>query len=290
MTPAWILLYATLCLTLPALAWLAWRSTRLSRLCRIAQSSCQAARDGEEAVTRSLQLFAHELQSLALTFRGHVDRLTAERHDNAPSMAAAAAQLANLADELGHHLMPNLMPGSPARALSCETIDLADLVADAVGTVAAAIRPGRRHWRVARGQPVPLWADRRALRLVLVRVMGEAVRSSAHDDWIDIGWSVGPAGLSIRVEDEGAGTAIPGLALAGPAGARPDSRGIGLRLSLARSLTQAHGGQLDVEALAQIGTRVTIVLPPDRLHPPSPASSAPPPSLAPAGSYAPGAR
>ena len=44
-----------------------------------------------------------------------------------------------------------------------------------------------------------------------------------------------------------------------------DSRGIGLRLALARMLVQAHGGTLEIEALAKIGTRVTITLPPERV-------------------------
>ena len=65
----------------------------------------------------------------------------------------------------------------------------------------------------------------------------------------------------IDVEDEGTGNTLPAAA-----GAALDSRGIGLRLSLARSLAQAHGGSLEVEALARVGTSVSIVLPTDRLR------------------------
>ena len=103
------------------------------------------------------------------------------------------------------------------------------------------------------------------MRLVLARVLGEAVRSSAQDDWIEIGWSAGAAGLVLHIADEGHGAIWPGL----DPGPR-DSRGIGLRLSLARALVESHGGTLAVEAQARVGTRVVICLPEDALRLSSP--------------------
>jgi signal transduction histidine kinase len=256
----WSLLSLTLASALLAGGWLTLRCLRLAQRTRIADAISSAARDAEASVTRILQLFAQELQASALTLRGHADSLAAERHRHAPSIASSATQLGSLADELAHHLMPASAP----RRLACERVALHPLVRDAIQTISAAIDPGRRHWRIMpdTASPATLWADRRALRLVLVRVLGEAVRSSAQDDWIEIGWRIVPGGLLITVEDEGAGTATPG-----PRSTTMDSRGIGLRLSLARSLVQAHGGTLDVEALASIGTSVHIALPPERLRP-----------------------
>lgn len=251
----WLLVLLAISATLG----MAWRCTRLVRCIAEARSICASAREEESRVTRCLQLFAHDLQSLALTLRGHADQLSAEGHGHAPAMAVVTAQLGGLADELGHHLIP---PGVP-RVLECAAISLTLLIHEAVEAISAGISPGRRHWRVGAGTPedAAVWGDPRALRLVLVRVMGEAVRSSGHDDWIDIDWSTGPGGLYIRIEDEGTGTIIPGAP-----GALMDSRGIGLRLSLARTLIQAHGGTLEIEALARIGTRVTIELPINRLR------------------------
>jgi signal transduction histidine kinase len=268
MTPTdlpWLLLSATILAALAGGAWFAMRCRRWQRACHAAETMCAAARTGEASVTRTLQLFAHELQALALNLRGLADTLSAERHQNAESVAVAAAQLGSLADELCHHLMP----AGQTRVLVSEVIDLAPFVQEAVGMVAASISPGRRNWRIRATQspPVNLWADRRALRLVLLRVLGEAVRTSAQDDWIEIGWRITPDGLVIDVEDEGTGNTLPAAA-----GAALDSRGIGLRLSLARSLAQAHGGSLEVEALARVGTSVSITLPTDRLRGMAPAA------------------
>ena len=259
MEPLTLPLLAVLGLTLGTSLWLRRRFVALGRRAGQAEASCAAAREGEANVTRALQLFALELQALGLNLRGHADRLAAEQHQHAPSLATAAAQLGGLADELCNHLLPTAQP----HGLACEWVDVALVVREAVGELATAISPGRRHWRIMPDKPEPIrvYADARALRLLLTRVLGEAARSSAHDDFIDIFWNVTPSGLTLHVEDEGAGTARPEATSAHV----PDTRGIGLRLSLARSLTQAHGGTLEVEAQARIGTSVTITLPPDRL-------------------------
>ena len=70
------------------------------------------------------------------------------------------------------------------------------------------------------------------------------------------------AGRCVQVDEEGPGRARPEP----PTGAARDSRGIGLRLARARSLMLAHGGRLEVEAAAQIGTRVRLIFPATRLR------------------------
>jgi signal transduction histidine kinase len=243
-----------------------WRLGTTIRAYRDCLEICAQARVGEANVTRILRLFAHELQGLALTLRGHADQLCDETHANAPIVGGIAAQLGGLADELEHHLMP----AGERRSLSCEPIVLATLVCESVDTIAAAISPGRRNWRIPadRATAPVVWADARALRQVLARVLGEAVRSSGHNDWIEINWVCGPDGIVLLVEDEGAGPSRPGLAMLQDRLGLADSRGIGLRLSLARTLIQAHGGTLEVEAIAKIGTRVTLTLPAERQHGP----------------------
>ena len=240
-----------------------WRLSAALRSSRACLDICAQAHASEANVTRILRLFAHELQGLALTLRGHADHLQADDHPNAPVVGGVAAQLGGLADELEHHLMPQ----GERRALSCEPISLNALLSDAVDTIAIAISPGRRNWRVPDdlATDILIWADHRALRQVLARVLGEAVRSSGHNDWIEINWASGTEGIVLLVEDEGSGPARPDAAATRTAA---DSRGIGLRLSLARTLMQAHGGTLDVEAIARIGTRVTLTLPPDRVRGP----------------------
>jgi len=101
-------------------------------------------------------------------------------------------------------------------------------------------------------------------------VLTDAVRSTGHDDWIDMALCPHPEGTVLSVQDEGGGFATPGPSVSpsvspGPA-CGADSRRIGLRLTLARGLMQAHGGRLEVEALAQVGCRVSLIFPAVRLR------------------------
>jgi signal transduction histidine kinase len=243
---------------------LCWRLHVTVRAYRACLDICARAHEGEANVTRILRLFARELQGLSLTLRGHADQLVAEGHVNAPYVGGAAAQLGGLADELEHHLMPT----GERRALACAVVSLSGLVADSIASLAAAMSPGRRNWRVPRGlaTDVQVFVDPRAMRQVLTRVLGEAVRNSGHNDWIEINWATGADGITLLVEDEGAWPPGEDAVTSTDTPPRQISRGIGLRLSLARTLVQAHGGTLDVELIERIGTRVTVHLPPHRLR------------------------
>ncbi len=247
-----------------AAAGLCWRLHATVRAYRACLDICARAHEGEANVTRILRLFARELQGLSLTLRGHADQLVAERHAHAPYVGGAAAQLGGLADELEHHLMPT----AERRALACEVVSLGGLVAESIASLATAMSPGRRNWRVPRGQAtdVQVYVDPRALRQVLTRVLGEAVRNSGHNDWIEINWATGADGITVLVEDEGACQPGEDAVTLNETPPRQVSRGIGLRLSLARTLVQAHGGTLDMELIERIGTRVTLHLPPHRLR------------------------
>ena len=136
------------------------------------------------------------------------------------------------------------------------------LAEEAAAAAAALLAPGRRHWRMPEAAAAWLWADRRALRHVLGRVLADAVRNTRNEDWIDIALRPVADGLALVVEDEGVGFAAPD----GGGAVAADSRGIGLRLALARSLMAAHGGRLEVEALPKVGSRVTLIFPASRIR------------------------
>ena len=233
---------------------LAGWAARLHRQLLASAAARNDAQAAAERVGRGVQLLAHELHSLSLGLRGHIDRLGRNRYQGVGGLAALVAQLDDLSGELAAHLAQD----GQKREVVCEAAPLGPLVAEAAAAVEASIAPGRRYIRIADDSPplLTLWADRRALRLVLARVLGEAVRSSAQDDWIEIGWRLTPEDVVLTVADEGHGRLASGSGQAGP-----DSRGVGLRLALARLLVQAHGGRIEIEARERVGALVSIHLP-----------------------------
>jgi len=103
---------------------------------------------------------------------------------------------------------------------------------------------------------------------VLTRVLTNAARFTRHQDWIDItverqDGKRQEAGLVLVIADEGIG--LPAAPPPGAAAPPGNSRGVGLGLTLARSLMHAHGGSLQVESHARVGTRVSLTWPADRI-------------------------
>ena len=217
------------------------------------------AQEAEQAAIRQLRLAEHDLRAIGMSLHGHAERLGLDGYDGSAGVATAASDLFDMADDLHDQTMQS----GTNHVLLDEQVDLTAVVNDAIANVTAAIGPGRRHWRVAKDlSATSVSADRRAMRHVLTRVLATAVRTTRHNDWIEINLRPHPNGLALVIEDEGAGIATPEP---GSRSAR-DSRGIGMRLALARALMEAHGGHVEVEAKTGVGTRVSLVFPAARVR------------------------
>jgi signal transduction histidine kinase len=213
-----------------------------------------AAQNAEQAVTRRLRLVAHDLRGIGMSLHGHADHFWATGHPHADAIATAAVDLLGIADDLQEQ---DVQTGIP-RMLREEPIDVSEALADAIEATATSLGPGRRQWRLAPDiGGIVLRADRRALRHALTRVLAEAVRNTRQNDWIDISVQTRADEMVVMIADEGLGLAHPEAG----APATRDSRGIGLRLALARVLMEAHGGRLEIEARTGIGTRVSLIFP-----------------------------
>ena len=250
--------YAGLLLALAVCVALAARVGRLRHDLARAQAMRDTAQGAEQTATRLLRLAANELRGIGMTLHGHADRLTYPVAGDSIALhgvglAASSAQVLGLADELQDHTLPDI----GTQGLREELVDPAEALNAAVAATALALEPGQRQWRVVPHNGIYLWVDRRALRHVLGRVLGDAARNTRQGDSIDLIVQPHGSGLCLTIEDEGTGLANPEPGVPAPR----DSRGIGLRLALARALMLAHGGHLEVEAAAQVGTRVRLCFP-----------------------------
>ncbi len=224
-----------------------YRRRSLERACNIMQS-------GHEAALRLLRLAASDQRNVALALFGHAQ--SAQPPDG--ELTGLARRLLDLSEDLTEQTETP----QAARHLQEEEILLMPVIEFAMAQVAANLGPGRRAWRLGPAlTPVKILADRRAMNQVLVNVLSGAAAATRHDDWIELSGEPGQQGWSLVVQDEGIG-----LPVAASDVHRTDSRGIGLRLTLARSLMQAHGGTLTVESAEQIGTRVRLGFPAARVR------------------------
>ena len=90
------------------------------------------------------------------------------------------------------------------------------------------------------------------------------VRKLAKELGIDLRPVLTADSLAIVVEDEGAGLGAPDLT-AEAAAAEARTRGLSFGLAVARSLLEAHGGELRLEAQPGVGARAWLILPRARM-------------------------
>ena len=226
----------------------------------------RGVRIGREAATalltrdttlRLLRLSATDQRNVALALLGHAE--TARPPD--PALVGLARRLLDMSEDL---IQQTDTPAA-LRFLAEEDMRLMPVVEFAMAQVAAHLGPSRRAWRLDPAfERTRLLADRRAINQILVNVMAGAAASTRDGDWIEVSAETGDHGWAVVVQDEGIGLPV----------VRTDenpqeSRGIGLQLTLARSLMKAHGGSLIVDSTEGVGTRVCLRFPPERLLAPA---------------------
>ena len=222
------------------------RQRALSAALANAQASTRAA-------NRLLGLAAHEQRAIALRLRGIGGQCSSANVGPVFCLAASATQIESVADTIQLHL-DHMAPRAPV--LNPTPLLPEPILRDAVAGVAAALSPGTRNWRIVVGADVGcIHADRRALHHIFSGVLADCVRNTHEGDWIDIVVRREGGTLAVVIEDEGAGTTVPGEP------AKDDSRGIGLRLAVARRLLEAHRGTLTIQPTPSVGTRTSLVFP-----------------------------
>jgi signal transduction histidine kinase len=114
-------------------------------------------------------------------------------------------------------------------------------------------------------RPARVLGDRQLLRTMAANLIDNAVRHNSADGWIEI--RTESAGQDARLEIANSGatvTADEAAFLTEPfrrLGTARIGGGLGLGLSIAASVVQAHGGQLAIEPLERGGLRISVALP-----------------------------
>lgn len=114
-------------------------------------------------------------------------------------------------------------------------------------------------------------ADERRMRQVLINILANAVKFTPAGGRVELAMHRTDKGLLIEVSDTGIGIAADKVGIAMEPFSQVDSDtnrnypGTGLGLPLAKRLVELHGGSLSLTSEVNLGTVVSIILPPDRV-------------------------
>jgi signal transduction histidine kinase len=157
--------------------------------------------------------------------------------------------------------------------------DLAILIDECRQVVAGRAEDGRVTLAVAVAPGLPaVRADRGRLKQVLLNLMSNAIKFTPEGGRVRItARPVADGGVAVAVADSGIGMRAEDIPAAFEPFRQVDNSlarhydGAGLGLSLAKGLTELHGGRLDIQSELGKGTLATMWLPPARLVPAQPA-------------------
>lgn len=226
----------------------------------------QSAEHANLAKSQFVTALSHELRTPLQAITGFTENL--QTLDLSPEQRRVALERIGLASAHILSIVDDVLDLARVEA-GAMPIELCDVDAHAVITASLdLIQPlaDRHGVSVERsGPPVTVFADRRRLQQVMLNLVANAVRFSSAGSTVRIDTASGDSGARIHVTDQGPGIPrellarlfVPFDRLGADAGREG---GAGLGLVLARRLTEAMNGTLELSSVVGVGTHVTVTL------------------------------
>lgn len=253
------------------------RERRARREAEVARAAAEAASQAKSEFVAALN---HELRTPLQAITGFTELLRTldlppdRRQAALEHIDAATGHVLSMADDL----LDIAKIEAGALPVHIEPVELDGLVDEVLALLAplaaeyqvALRRAGLAGPRLAGRCPVR--ADRRRLRQVLINLVTNGVRYNHAGGWVEVGAAASEAGdagaptVTVAVRDSGPGIPAemrsrlftPFDRLGAERSAEP---GAGLGLVVARALTQAMGGTLEIGSAAEAGTSAEVTLP-----------------------------
>lgn len=234
---------------------------------KIAES---AASRSSQVKSKFLASVSHELRTPLNAVMGFSQILQAD-----PTINQRHLELVQNIFDAGNHLLSTIEEiidyskiEAGAIEISREEVSLPELL-DEIGALLATVISGKDVWLSYSREPRTLWADTKRLRQILINFISNAVKYNRDGGSVLVSWNAkagDPETLRISVTDTGIGIQRDNLDRLftpfdrlGRETSEIDGMGVGLTLS--RSLARAMGGDVGVDSELGIGSTFWIDLP-----------------------------
>ncbi len=238
------------------------------------QQACLNAEDLSVAKSSFLANMSHELRTPLTAIIGFTDTIETETfgpigndryREYMTDIAESAQHLLGIISEIiEFSRAENQMQTSEKRAFVFE-----DAVRFAVKTVESAYKQKHIHFRVKQPtDPQQLIGDERLIRQVLINIMSNAAKASPNDGLIEVDCAKRKHGLELAITDHGPGVdpnVLPRIFEPFEQGRRDvyetPNRGLGLGLSIVKSIIDRHGGTISARNVKPHGLKIALRFP-----------------------------
>jgi signal transduction histidine kinase/DNA-binding CsgD family transcriptional regulator len=230
----------------------------------VEQVAAEAAENARRAAAEELiTILAHDFRNFLTPLRGRLDLLRRRaRRDGHPQYVSDSEQLlmsVTRLERLVHDLLDAAQLNQGLFDLKCMPLDLAELARQ---TVAEFAPSADAVVVTAPTEEVLVEADASRLRQVVENLLSNALKVQPAHLPVQVHVEAMDSRAALHVADNGPGIASELLAqLFQRFGRGPESVGLGLGLYLARGITEAHGGSLEVQSRPGAGARFSVRLP-----------------------------
>jgi signal transduction histidine kinase len=225
----------------------------------------------DEALERQRRFVAdasHELRTPLTSVVGYAQLLENLGPEDEEARGEGTAAIRRESQRM-RHLVESLLAlargDQGATYYAPEPEDLSLLVREAVDDLRAANGEGPSVGCLSPGRPIEATFDKNSIRQVVDILLDNATRHTAADGKVTALAFERGAWAAVSVKDTGTGIPEDQLPLIFERFYRADEArsrgGAGLGLSIARQISEAHGGHLEVESEPGAGSRFTLLLP-----------------------------
>jgi PAS domain S-box-containing protein len=210
-----------------------------------------------------LTMVAHDHRSPLTSIKGFAQLMQRREIYSSTGIAAILNQVRHI-ERMVEDVLEITRLDENRQQVTFAPVDLPTLVRAVIDRVQALQPTDRIALHAPEGELVGIW-DAQRLEQVLDNVLSNAVKYAPSGP-IDLTLTPRETGVEIVVQDHGQGIAPESLShiferFYRVPGEPSNARGVGLGLTIARTLIEAHGGSIAVASEVGAGTRVTIGLP-----------------------------
>jgi signal transduction histidine kinase len=209
---------------------------------------------------------SHELRTPITVIQGNVEGILDGMYPPDENRLKSILEETQILSRLVDDLRTLALAESGALYLKREPTNLAELIHDTVSNFGAQAREKEITISTSLGQAEEANIDPQRVREVLTNLLSNALRYTPRAGEINVGVTESAQGperaLTISVEDNGPGiesTVLPHVF--DRFYKSSDSGGMGLGLSIAKYLVEAHGGKIWAESEVGKGTKISFRLP-----------------------------